>query len=54
MHDARAFDLFKMKKNKILNFALCTKKKRSKVSSKVQELKVHRDLFARVLGIALS
>lgn len=41
-------------RNKIENFSTIIPKKKLKMSGKVQEVKLHRDLFGRLLGIAMS
>lgn len=52
--DENNFDKYKFKKNKILNFSSCTQRKRSKVSDKVKEVTIQRDLFGRLLGISVD
>lgn len=52
--DKENFQKFVVKRNKILNFASSTKKKKIRIAGKVQEVKLQRDLFGRLLGISLS
>lgn len=48
---ADTFSKYVIRRNKILNFASCIKKFKVKVNRKVQEVKLQRDLFGRLLGI---
>lgn len=43
-----------IKKNKIFNFTSALKKSKTKVAGKLQEVKLQRDLFGRLLGLSLS
>ena len=43
-----------IKQNKILNFASSNEKKKVNVNNKVQEVRLQRDLFGRMLGISMS
>ena len=51
--DDRRFDSF-IKQNKIINFTSCNKKKIILINHKVQEFRMQRDLFGRMLGISLE
>lgn len=48
------FDKYKFKRNKILNFFNSTKPVKVRSAGKVQEMKLQRDLFGRLLGIAIK
>lgn len=41
-------------KNKILNFTSCTKKVKAKINNKVQEVRMQRNFFGRMLGVAME
>lgn len=50
--DQEKFQKFVVKRNKILNFTSCVKRRKITIAGKVQEVKIQRDLFGRLLGIS--
>ena len=51
--DDRKFESV-MKQNKIINFTSCNKKQKITINHKVQEVRMQRDSFGRMLGISLE
>lgn len=43
-----------IKQNKIMNFTTCNKKQKITINHKVQEVRMQRDLFGRLLGISME
>ena len=43
-----------IRQNKIINFTNCNKKQKITINHKVQEVRMQRDLFGRMLGISLE
>lgn len=51
--DDRRFELV-IKRNKIINFSTCNKRQKIIINHKVQEVRMQRDLFGRMLGISME
>lgn len=52
--DINGFSKYRITKAKVQNFESIKKKKKVAINGKVQEIKLQRDLFGRLLGISLS
>lgn len=52
--DEESFKNYVIKRNRMLNFATCIKPKKIEIGGKIQEVKLQRDLFGRLLGICLD
>ena len=52
--DENNFSTYKIKNTKIINFQSIIKKKKINVAGKIQEVKLQRDLFGRLLAILLE
>lgn len=51
--DDRRFESV-IKQNKIINFTTCNKKQKVTINHKMQEVRMQRDLFGRMLGISME